>query len=160
RACSCRARGHSRRRSPPAAPLGPGARAPARRIRAAGRSRRTRAARRRSRLRSAGRRSSCRGSGARARRRVAPPRESKAARHRRETPRLQDCGPMSSRIWISLAVALAINALALWIANGIFGGVDIEGFWAYFFGALVLGIANSIIKPILAILTLPLIIVT
>ena len=65
-----------------------------------------------------------------------------------------------ARIWIGLAVALAINALALWIANGLFGGVDIEGFWAYFFGALVLGIANTIIKPILAILTLPLILVT
>ena len=37
---------------------------------------------------------------------------------------------------------------------------QIEGFWAYFFGALVLGIANAIIKPILAILTLPLILFT
>ena len=38
--------------------------------------------------------------------------------------------------------------------------MHIEGFWAYFFGALVLGIANAIIKPILAILTLPLILFT
>ena len=69
-------------------------------------------------------------------------------------------GVNTGRLWLGFVVALAINALALWIANGIFGGVDIEGFWAYFFGALVLGIANAVIKPILAILTLPLILVT
>src|SRR5204862_2393445 len=52
------------------------------------------------------------------------------------------------------------NALALWIANAIFDSVRIHGFWAYFIGALVLGIANTILKPILAILTLPLIVLT
>ena len=61
---------------------------------------------------------------------------------------------------VSFAIALAINALALWIANGLFGGVDIHGWGAYIFGALVLGIANAILKPILALLTLPLILVT
>jgi putative membrane protein len=66
----------------------------------------------------------------------------------------------NGRLWAGFAIGLAINALALWIANGIFGGVHIEGFWAYFFGALVLGIANAIIRPILAILTLPLILFT
>ena len=69
-------------------------------------------------------------------------------------------GMTTGRLWAGFAIGLAINALALWIANGIFGGVHIEGFWAYFFGALVLGIANAIIKPILAILTLPLILFT
>ena len=58
------------------------------------------------------------------------------------------------------AIALAINALALWIANGLFGGVQIEGWAAYLLGALVLGIANAVLKPILALLTLPLILVT
>jgi putative membrane protein len=61
---------------------------------------------------------------------------------------------------IRLFVALAINAAALWVANVLFDSVHISGFWAYFIGALVLGIANGIIKPILAVLTLPLIIVT
>ena len=56
--------------------------------------------------------------------------------------------------------AWAVNALALWICNGIFSSVSIHGAWAYIIGAAVLGIANAIIKPILAILTLPLIIVT
>lgn len=61
---------------------------------------------------------------------------------------------------LRLAVALAINVLALWVANGIFDGVRIHGAWAYIIGAAVLGIANTILKPILAVLTLPLIILT
>ena len=59
-----------------------------------------------------------------------------------------------------IAIAIAVNALALWVANAIWDSVDIHGFWAYFIGALVLGIANAVLKPILAILTLPLIILT
>jgi putative membrane protein len=59
-----------------------------------------------------------------------------------------------------LLVSWAINALALWIASSLWAGVDIHGFWAYAIGSAVLGIANTVIKPILAILTLPLIIVT
>jgi putative membrane protein len=61
---------------------------------------------------------------------------------------------------IRITLALAINALALWIANVLWDTVVIHGFWAYFIGAIVLGIANAVIKPILAILTLPLIILT
>src|ERR687887_2738706 len=61
---------------------------------------------------------------------------------------------------LRLLVALAINVLALWVANALFGGVRIHGAWAYIIGAAVLGVANGILKPILAILTLPLIIIT
>jgi putative membrane protein len=39
-------------------------------------------------------------------------------------------------------------------------GVSIHGWAAYLIGSAVLGIANTIVKPLLAILTLPLIIVT
>ena len=59
-----------------------------------------------------------------------------------------------------IAIAIGVNALALWVANAIWDSVSLHGFWAYFIGALVLGIANAVLKPILAILTLPLIIVT
>jgi len=38
--------------------------------------------------------------------------------------------------------------------------VRIDGFGAYVIGAAVLGVANAVIKPLLAVLTLPLIIVT
>ncbi len=57
-------------------------------------------------------------------------------------------------------LAIAINMLALWVATALWDSVDIHGFWAYFIGAVVLGIANAVIKPILALLTLPLIVVT
>ena len=61
---------------------------------------------------------------------------------------------------LRLVVAWAINAAALWLADASFGGVHIHGWWAYLIGAGVLGIANAVIKPVLAILTLPLIILT
>lgn len=59
-----------------------------------------------------------------------------------------------------LLVALAINALALWVADLLWDGVRIEGATAYIVGAAVLGIANAILKPILTVLTLPLIVIT
>jgi putative membrane protein len=61
---------------------------------------------------------------------------------------------------VRLLLVIAINAVALWIANILWDSVSIHGFWAYFIGALVLGIANVVIKPILALLTLPLIVLT
>ena len=61
---------------------------------------------------------------------------------------------------LRFAVALGINAAALWLADAIFSSVRIDGWKSYVIGAAVLGIANGVIKPVLAILTLPLIIVT
>jgi putative membrane protein len=61
---------------------------------------------------------------------------------------------------VRLLFAWAVNALALWVASGLFSGVDIHGAAAYIIGSAVLGIANTIVKPILAILTLPLIVFT
>jgi putative membrane protein len=58
------------------------------------------------------------------------------------------------------AVGVAINALALWIANRLFGGVRMHGWAAYVIGGAVLGVANAVLKPVLALLTLPLIVVT
>jgi putative membrane protein len=59
-----------------------------------------------------------------------------------------------------LAIALGLNALALWAADALWDGVRIHGWAAYLIGAAVLGIANAVLKPLLAILTLPLIILT
>jgi putative membrane protein len=61
---------------------------------------------------------------------------------------------------LRLVVAWGINAAALWLADAIFGSVSIHGFWSYLLGAAVLGAANGVLKPILTVLTLPLIIVT
>jgi putative membrane protein len=61
-------------------------------------------------------------------------------------------------IW--LAIVLGINVLALLVVNWIFDSVWIQGFWSYALGAVALTVGNAILKPVLAILTLPLIIVT
>src|SRR5919201_5818999 len=61
---------------------------------------------------------------------------------------------------IRLALAWAINAAALWVADALWDSVRIKGTAAYVIGAAVLGIANTFIKPVLALLTLPLIIIT
>jgi putative membrane protein len=61
---------------------------------------------------------------------------------------------------IRLAISLAINAASLWVADALFSGVRIHGWWAYIIGAAVLGIANTVIKPVLTLITLPLIILT
>jgi putative membrane protein len=57
-------------------------------------------------------------------------------------------------------IAWAVNLAALWVADALWDSVTINGTAAYLIGSAVLGIANAIIKPILTILTLPLIIVT
>ena len=59
-----------------------------------------------------------------------------------------------------LIIAWAINLLALWIANALWDSVSIHGWAAYLIGSAVLGLANAVVKPLLALLTLPLIIVT
>ena len=59
-----------------------------------------------------------------------------------------------------LVIAWAINLLALWVADALWDSVSIHGWAAFLIGSAVLGIANTIVKPLLAILTLPLIIVT
>jgi len=59
-----------------------------------------------------------------------------------------------------LAIAWAINLAALWAANAIWDGVQIHGWAGYLIGSAVLGIANAVLKPLLTILTLPLILVT
>src|SRR3954464_12741722 len=61
---------------------------------------------------------------------------------------------------VRLAVAWAINAAALWVADALWDGVTINGAAAFIIGSAVLGIANTIIKPLLALLPLPLILIT
>jgi putative membrane protein len=59
-----------------------------------------------------------------------------------------------------LLFAWLANILSLAVADWIFSGVHIDGIWPLVIGGAVLGIANTIVKPILTLLTLPLVIVT
>jgi putative membrane protein len=61
---------------------------------------------------------------------------------------------------MALVLRLAINGAALWIANALWDGVRIHGWAAYVVGALVLALANALLRPVLALLTFPLIILT
>lgn len=61
---------------------------------------------------------------------------------------------------VRLLVAVGINVLALIVVNWMFSAVAINGRWSYVLGALALGLGNGFLKPILALLTLPLIVVT
>jgi putative membrane protein len=56
---------------------------------------------------------------------------------------------------------LVINAAALWVAVQIVPGITYSGDWAPFFGvALVFGLVNAFIRPIVKLLTLPIIFLT
>src|SRR3970282_2281354 len=61
---------------------------------------------------------------------------------------------------VRLLVLWGINVLALIVVDALFSGVTIEGWWSLLLGAFVLMFGNAILKPILVILTLPLILVT
>src|SRR4029453_19685786 len=63
-------------------------------------------------------------------------------------------------IWVALLVRWGVNILALIVVDWIFSSVSIGRWGSLLLGAAILTIGNTIIKPILAILTLPLIIVT
>jgi len=55
---------------------------------------------------------------------------------------------------------LVITGLGLWAAETIVPGVHIDGWGNLVVAALLLGIANAVIRPIILILTLPLTVLT
>jgi putative membrane protein len=63
-------------------------------------------------------------------------------------------------IFVGLLIRWGINVLALIVVDWMFGGVDIGRWGSLLLAAAILTIGNTILKPILAILTLPLIIIT
>jgi putative membrane protein len=61
---------------------------------------------------------------------------------------------------VFVLLAWLANVLSLAAADWVLGSVDIDGWWPLLLGAAVLGIANTMVKPIVTLLTLPLVIVT
>ncbi|HVH67739.1 MAG TPA: phage holin family protein [Gemmatimonadales bacterium] len=55
---------------------------------------------------------------------------------------------------------LVITALGLWVASKIVGGFQITGWDHLVVAALLLGIVNAVIRPVILILTLPLTVLT
>lgn len=54
----------------------------------------------------------------------------------------------------------AITALSLWVASHIFRGIRFADTGSLIVSALLLGLANALVKPLLVILTLPLTLLT
>jgi putative membrane protein len=63
-------------------------------------------------------------------------------------------------IVISALVGWGVNIVALLVIDELFDSVEIGRWGPLLLGAAVLGLANAIVKPVLTILTLPLILVT
>ena len=62
---------------------------------------------------------------------------------------------------MNLLLRLLINALALWLATRLVDGISFDGQIAFLLVvALVFGAVNTIVKPILVVLTFPFLIVT
>ena len=61
---------------------------------------------------------------------------------------------------IGILLGWAVNVVALLVVDALFDGVSIGRWGSILLAAAVLGVANAILKPILALLTLPLIIFT
>jgi putative membrane protein len=61
---------------------------------------------------------------------------------------------------LRLVVAWLINAAALWVCDWLFEGVRIDGWGPLLIAAAVLGVINTLLKPILVLLSIPLIVVT
>ena len=60
-----------------------------------------------------------------------------------------------------LLLRLLINALGLYVAVQIVPGIRASGSWLTFIGmALILGLVNTLVRPVVAILTGPLILLT
>jgi putative membrane protein len=57
-------------------------------------------------------------------------------------------------------VRVIFGALGLWIAKEVVPGISVADATALFLAALLLGVVNAIVRPIVVILTLPLTIVT
>ena len=57
-------------------------------------------------------------------------------------------------------IRLAIGALGLWLAARFVPGVSIEGDATLVFAALLLGIVNAVVRPVVVLLTLPVTLLT
>jgi putative membrane protein len=56
---------------------------------------------------------------------------------------------------LSLLARWIVNAAALLLVAYLYPGVEVQTFWTALIAALVLGLVNAVIRPILVLLTLP-----
>ncbi|MDO5668101.1 MAG: phage holin family protein [Alcaligenaceae bacterium] len=61
---------------------------------------------------------------------------------------------------MGIIIAWIINALALILVGYLLSGVHVAGFGSALIAALVLGLVNTLVKPILVVLTIPVTVLT
>jgi len=61
---------------------------------------------------------------------------------------------------IGLWLRLLVVALGLWLASALVPGIEVQGLWTLLGAALLLGIVNAVVRPLLVILTLPITLLT
>ena len=61
---------------------------------------------------------------------------------------------------MGIVLRVLINAAALWLAASLIPGIELHGLGTTLLAALVLGIVNAVLRPILIFLTLPITLVT
>ena len=61
---------------------------------------------------------------------------------------------------MSLVIRWLLNAVALWVATVLVPGVDYDTILALLLAALVIGLVNAVIRPILLVLTIPITVLT
>jgi putative membrane protein len=61
---------------------------------------------------------------------------------------------------VGFLVRLLISAAGLWLASRIVPGIEITTTGTLLFAALLLGIVNAVVRPVVVVLTLPITVVT
>lgn len=61
---------------------------------------------------------------------------------------------------IGLWLRLLVVAIGLWLASELVPGLEVQGLWTLLGAALLLGIVNAVVRPLLVILTLPITLLT
>ena len=67
---------------------------------------------------------------------------------------------MDQSLLVRALVGWGVNIVALLLIDGIFDGVEIGRWGPILLGAAVLALANAFVKPVLTILTFPIILIT
>ncbi len=62
---------------------------------------------------------------------------------------------------MSFVISFLGTAAALWVATWMIDGFDFNGeWWQFLIAAAIVGVANAIVKPILKLLSLPIVVLT
>lgn len=69
-------------------------------------------------------------------------------------------GDHSASIWVRLAISWLTNALVLGVVAALLSGVTVSSVGALLAAAAVFGVLNTILKPLLRLVTLPLALLT